>query len=56
VNPTLEEDLYMEVPDFFEMIYPKVRDHQDVYLKLNKALYGLKQALRAWQKIVQAFF
>ena len=56
LNPILEEDVYMEVPDFFDMIYPELKNQLDIYLKLNKALYGLKQAPRAWQKMVHAFF
>lgn len=56
LNPMLEEDVYMEIPEFFEMIYPELKDNENVYLKLSKALYGLKQAPRAWQKMVHTFF
>lgn len=55
LNPILEEDVYMEIPEFFEMIYPELKDKENIYLKLSKALYGLKQAPRAWQKMVHAF-
>ena len=41
LNGPLEEDIYMEIPEFYEFGKNKV-------LKLMRALYGLKQAARAW--------
>ncbi|KAI0991634.1 hypothetical protein K3495_g16553, partial [Podosphaera aphanis] len=43
LNPKLEEEIFMEVPQFFHLLHPNV--NQDTHhLKLNKSLYGLKQA------------
>jgi reverse transcriptase-like protein len=55
LNPILEEEVYMEIPQFFELVFPELKN-KDAYLKLNKALYGLKQAPRAWLSMVQSFF
>ena len=43
LNGKLEEEVYIEQPDGFE-----VGDRKFVVLKLNRALYGLKQASRVW--------
>ena len=45
LNPTLSEDIYMEIPQHFDLIHPELKDKQ-AYLKLNKSLYRLKQAPR----------
>ena len=42
LNPTPKEDVFMEIPDFFDTLYPELKVAGNVYLKLNKALYGLK--------------
>ena len=55
-NPTIDEDIYVEIPQFFERIYPELKRAKDKYLKLNKTLYGLKQAPRAWFLMVKKFF
>lgn len=54
LNPTLEEEVYMEVPEFFHLIYPNCPPGS--CLKLLKSLYGLKQAPRAWLEEVVDFF
>jgi hypothetical protein len=41
LNGEIEEDIYMDQPEGFEVSSGKV-------CKLNKALYGLKQSPRAW--------
>ena len=45
LNPDLEEEVYMEIPEFFELVTPGV-DPKQYCLRLRKALYGLKQALQ----------
>ena len=47
LNPDCEEEIYMQVPDYFKLIMPGITKHT-YYLQLLKSLYGLKQALRAW--------
>ena len=54
LNPDLEEEVYMRVPEFLEQVYPELS--LGAFLKLNKSLYGLKQAPRAWFYIVKKFF
>jgi hypothetical protein len=54
LNPDLEEEVYMKVPQFLEQVYPELTP--DAFLKLNKSLYGLKQAPRAWFYMVKKFF
>src|SRR5438552_1409618 len=56
LNPDLEEEVYMKVPEFLEQVYPELGKIPDAFLKLNKSLYRLKQALRAWFLIVKKFF
>ena len=55
LNPVLEEEIYMEIPQFFKEMYPD-EDFTGKSLRLLKSLYGLKQAPRAWLLEVQAFF
>ena len=55
LNPKLEEEIYMEIPEFFELLYPGI-DFTGKCLKLLKSLYGLKQAPRAWFIEVNSFF
>ena len=40
--PELEEEIYIEIPDHFDMIHPDVPEGS--VLRLDKALYGLKQS------------
>jgi hypothetical protein len=47
LNPTLKEEIYMEIPQFFELLYPDI-DFKRKCLRLLKSLYGLKQAPREW--------
>jgi hypothetical protein len=42
LNGELNDEIYMEVPDGYEMV------KRDVVCKLKKTLYGLKQAPREW--------
>ena len=55
LNPDLEEEVYMKVPEFLEQVYPELKT-LGAFLKLNKSLYGLKQAPRAWFLIVKKSF
>ena len=55
LNPSLKEDIYMELPQLFELIYPQFKTKK-AYMKLLKTLYGLKQAPREWFLIVKDFF
>ena len=55
LNPKLEEEIYMEIPEFFELLYPGI-DFTRKCLKLLKSLYGLKQAPRAWFIEVSDYF
>jgi hypothetical protein len=43
LNGNLEEEIYMEQPDGFQ-----VQEEEQYVYRLKKALYGLKQAPRAW--------
>jgi hypothetical protein len=57
LNPDLEVDIYMELPEFFELLEDGGEyDPKTHCLKLNKSLYGLKQAPRVWQSEVREFF
>ena len=55
LNANCEEEIYMEVPDYFEMVMPGIT-RQTHYLQLLKSLYGLKQAPRAWFELVKSEF
>ena len=56
LNPTLKEEIYMQIPDLLREFAPELKGVKDVYLKLNKSLYGLKQAPREWFYMVKGFF
>ena len=45
LNPTLKEEIYMQIPQFFELLYLDI-DFRGKCLELLKSLYGLKQAPR----------
>ncbi|RFU23823.1 hypothetical protein B7463_g12518, partial [Scytalidium lignicola] len=55
LNPTLSEEIYMEIPEYFELVEPSVNS-ETYCLLLNKALYSLKQAPKAWFQDVDAYF
>jgi ATP-binding cassette subfamily B (MDR/TAP) protein 1 len=46
LNPTLQEEIYIQIPDLLREFLPELKGVEDAYLKLNKSLYGLKQAPR----------
>jgi hypothetical protein len=50
LNGTLEEEIYMQQPEGFEVGEP---DH---VCKLRKSLYGLKQAGRVWNQTLNSVF
>ena len=50
LNGTLQEDIFMEVPDGF----PSADDISKV-CKVNKALYGLKQSPKAWYERIDTW-
>lgn len=53
LNAVLEEEVYIEIPDGYELIDPDLS--RDLYvLQLNRALYGLKQAGLAWYRNISA--
>ena len=49
LNATLDEDVYMEVPEGFR------KGKEGMVCKLLKALYGLKQAPRNWYLLISGF-
>ncbi|KAI0999901.1 hypothetical protein K3495_g8297 [Podosphaera aphanis] len=55
LNLPLEQETYMELPPFFELLDPAAT-RRTYFLKLNKSLYGLKQAPHEWFMMVNAFF
>ena len=55
LNPDCEEEIYMKVPDYFDLIMPGITKDTH-YLQLMKSLYGLKQAPRAWFELVKKEF
>jgi hypothetical protein len=56
LNPPLQEQIYMQIPDLLRDFEPDLKGVKDAYLKLNKSLYGLKQAPREWFHMVKKFF
>ena len=56
LNPPLQEQIYMQIPNLLRDLKPNLKGVKDAYLKLNKLLYGLKQALREWFYMVKKFF
>jgi hypothetical protein len=56
LNPDLEEEVYIKVPEFLKEVYPELEKTLGAFLKLNKLLYRLKQAPRTWFYIVKKFF
>jgi len=55
LNPDYEEEIYMQVPDYFDLIMPGITKSTH-YLQLLKSLYGLKQVPRAWFEMVKKEF
>jgi hypothetical protein len=47
LNLTLKEEIYIAIPQFFELLYPDI-DFKGRCLQLLKSFYGLKQAPREW--------
>jgi hypothetical protein len=41
LNPTLEEEVYIDFPEYFELLYPNLKP-DGTCLRLLKSLYGLK--------------
>ena len=56
LNPLLQEQIYIQIPNLLRDFEPDLKGVKDTYLKLNKSFYGLKQALREWFYIVKKFF
>jgi len=48
LNPLLQEQIYIQIPNLLRDFEPDLKEVEDAYLKLNKSLYGLKQAPREW--------
>jgi hypothetical protein len=42
LNLTLQEEIYMQIPDLLREFLSELKGVEDTYLKLNKSLYGLK--------------
>jgi hypothetical protein len=55
LNPVLKEEVYMELPEHFELLYPDLKS-DGICLRLLKSLYGLKQAPRSWFQEVCDYF
>ncbi|KAI0996034.1 hypothetical protein K3495_g12147 [Podosphaera aphanis] len=49
LNPKLNEEVYMKIPDFFSLQHPGISRRKN-YLKLNKSLYGLNKLLTPGSK------
>jgi hypothetical protein len=47
LNPDLEEEVYIKIPEFLKEVYLELEKTLDAFLKLNKLFYRLKQAPRA---------
>ena len=55
LNPVLQEEVYMELPDGFQTSTDASASGGKLYCRLKKSLYGLKQAPRAWYEDIDAF-
>ena len=55
LNLNCEEEIYMQVLDYFKLIMPGITKHTH-YLQLLKSLYKLKQAPKAQFQLVQKEF
>jgi Reverse transcriptase (RNA-dependent DNA polymerase) len=55
LNLKLKEEVYIEIPEFFELATIGV-DPKQYCLRLRKALYKLKQTPQVWFLAVNAFF
>jgi hypothetical protein len=45
LNLDLEKEIYIEIPDFFELVRPNIT-RESSYIRLRKSLYKLKQILQ----------
>ena len=54
LNPTLNEEIYMEIPNGYDWLTGDNRIANKV-LKLRKSLYGLKQAPREWYQDIDTY-
>ena len=54
LNPPLKEEVYIELPEFFHLLYPDLPP--SMCLRLLKAIYGLKQAPREQFQEANTFF
>ena len=55
LNPIVDEDIYMEVPEGIEWLEPSLSTKNQPICKLKKSLYGLKQAPRLWYQHIDTF-
>jgi hypothetical protein len=55
LNPVLKEEVYMKLPEHFELLYPDLKSDR-ICLRLLKSLYRLKQAPRSWFQEVCDYF
>lgn len=56
LNAKINEDIYVEIPEFFYSDDFNNVDLNSKCIKLSKALYGLKQAPREWFLTIHRFF
>jgi hypothetical protein len=42
LNLTLQEEIYIQIPDLLREFFSELKGVKNVYLKLNKSLYSLK--------------
>ena len=55
LNPTLQEEVYIELPKGFQISKDVSASRGKLYCCLKKSLYRLKQAPRAWYEDIDAF-
>jgi hypothetical protein len=55
LNPTLKEEVYIELLEHFELLYPDLKS-DGICLRLLKSLYRLKQAPWSWFQEVCTYF